>query len=77
MPEEADRFLSTIAGAIGERDRLLLGLDMVKQKEVLEAAYNDEQGVTAEFNRNILAVLNRELKADFEPVGVRACGLLQ
>jgi L-histidine N-alpha-methyltransferase len=41
-------------------------MDMVKRKDVLEAAYNDEQGVTAQFNRNILAVLNRELNADFD-----------
>lgn len=66
-PVDADRFLATLAGAMGERDRLLLGVDMVKDKAVLEAAYNDEQGVTAEFNRNVLAVVNRELKGAFEP----------
>ena len=47
-------------------DRLLLGTDLRKQTRVVEAAYNDARGVTAEFNRNMLRVLNRELGADFE-----------
>ena len=46
-------------------DRLLFGLDMIKPKEVLEAAYNDSQGTTADFNRNVLRVINRELNANF------------
>ena len=46
-------------------DYLLLGTDLVKDIDVLEAAYDDAQGVTAEFNRNVLHVLNRELDADF------------
>jgi L-histidine N-alpha-methyltransferase len=46
-------------------DRLLLGADLVKDPDVLEAAYNDSQGVTAEFNRNVLQVINRELDGDF------------
>src|SRR4029077_14185305 len=45
--------------------RFLLGTDLVKDPAILEAAYNDEQGVTAEFNKNVLAVLNRELGAAF------------
>lgn len=48
-------------------DWLLLGLDLVKPVAVLEAAYNDSEGLTAEFNRNILAVVNREAGADFDP----------
>jgi L-histidine N-alpha-methyltransferase len=44
-----------------------MGTDLVKDPEVLQAAYDDAQGVTAEFNRNVLRVLNRELDADFEP----------
>jgi len=48
-------------------DRLLLGTDLRKSRDVLEAAYNDSAGVTAEFNRNMLSVLNRELGADFAP----------
>jgi L-histidine N-alpha-methyltransferase len=47
-------------------DHLLLGADLVKDPAVLEAAYNDSEGVTAEFNRNVLRVINRELDADFE-----------
>jgi L-histidine N-alpha-methyltransferase len=48
------------------RDRLLLGTDLVKDPAVLEAAYDDAAGVTAEFNRNVLHVVNRELDADFD-----------
>ena len=48
-------------------DYFLLGLDLVKPLHVLEAAYNDRAGVTAEFNRNVLRVINRELDADFAP----------
>jgi L-histidine N-alpha-methyltransferase len=44
-----------------------MGTDLVKDPEVLEAAYDDPQGVTAEFNRNVLRVLNRELDAGFDP----------
>src|SRR5271156_3243319 len=44
-----------------------MGTDLVKDPLVLEAAYDDAQGVTAEFNRNVLTVLNRELQADFDP----------
>ena len=47
-------------------DRLLIGTDLVKDRAVLEAAYNDSEGVTADFNRNVLRVLNRELDADFD-----------
>jgi L-histidine N-alpha-methyltransferase len=48
-------------------DRLLLGTDLRKDRETIEAAYNDRAGVTAEFNRNMLRVLNAELGADFVP----------
>ena len=48
-------------------DRLLLGVDLVKDESVLEAAYNDAEGVTAEFNRNMLRVVNRAVNGDFEP----------
>ncbi len=44
-----------------------MGTDLVKDPDVLEAAYDDSAGVTAEFNRNLLHVLNRELDADFDP----------
>jgi L-histidine N-alpha-methyltransferase len=59
--------LSKIATLLGPGDRLLLGTDLVKDKDVIEAAYNDSEGVTAEFNRNLLHVINRELGADFVP----------
>ncbi len=48
-------------------DRLVLGTDLVKDRATLEAAYDDGEGVTAEFNRNVLRVLNEALGADFDP----------
>jgi L-histidine Nalpha-methyltransferase len=59
--------LGKIATLLGPDDRLLLGTDLVKDPRRIEAAYNDSAGVTAEFNRNLLHVLNRELDADFAP----------
>jgi L-histidine Nalpha-methyltransferase len=59
--------LRQIGALLGPRDRLLLGTDLVKDPDVIEAAYDDRQGVTAEFNRNVLHVINRELGADFMP----------
>ncbi|MDX6662543.1 MAG: L-histidine Nalpha-methyltransferase [Solirubrobacterales bacterium] len=59
-------FLARIAATMGPDDRLLLGTDLVKDRDRLEAAYDDSQGVTAEFNKNVLHVLNRELDADFD-----------
>jgi L-histidine Nalpha-methyltransferase len=59
--------LGKIATLLGPGDRLLLGTDLVKDPRVIEAAYNDAAGITAEFNRNLLYVLNRELDADFQP----------
>jgi L-histidine N-alpha-methyltransferase len=50
-------------------DQFLLGTDLRKDRETLEAAYDDSAGVTAEFNRNVLLVLNEELGADFDPAG--------
>jgi L-histidine Nalpha-methyltransferase len=66
-PSQRRRFLAQIADLLGPEDHLLMGTDLVKDPEVLEAAYDDRQGVTAEFNRNLLHVLNRELDADFDP----------
>jgi L-histidine Nalpha-methyltransferase len=66
-PGSRRRFLRQIAGLLGPADHLLMGTDLVKDPEVLETAYDDPQGVTAEFNRNLLHVLNRELDADFDP----------
>jgi L-histidine Nalpha-methyltransferase len=66
-PGSRRRFLRQIARLLGPEDYLLMGTDLVKDPRVLEAAYDDEAGVTAEFNRNVLRVLNRELDADFDP----------
>ncbi|MFN8643875.1 MAG: L-histidine N(alpha)-methyltransferase [Candidatus Binatia bacterium] len=64
----ADRqLLRRIAARLQPGDGLLLGADLVKASATLESAYDDAAGVTAEFNRNILHVLNRELGADFRP----------
>jgi L-histidine N-alpha-methyltransferase len=65
-PDERERFLGELRELMGPSDRLLIGTDLVKDRGVIEAAYNDSQGVTAEFNRNVLRVLNRELDADFD-----------
>jgi L-histidine N-alpha-methyltransferase len=66
-PGTRRRMLREIGKLLGPEDRLLLGTDLVKDPRVLEAAYDDSQGVTAEFNRNVLRVINRELDADFWP----------
>ena len=66
-PGSRRRFLRKIARLLSPDDFLLMGTDLVKDPRVLEAAYDDSQGVTAEFNRNVLRVLNRELQADFDP----------
>lgn len=64
-PGSRRRLLREIAALLGPEDRLLLGTDLVKDPATIEAAYDDEAGVTAEFNRNVLRVVNRELDADF------------
>lgn len=65
-PAAAVRLLGGIRAALRPSDRLLLGADLKKDVERIEAAYNDTRGITAEFNRNMLHVLNRELGADFD-----------
>jgi len=83
IPPGRDRLTAFLGGTVGnfyplERSMLLerlvtvgewflLGTDLVKDVATIEAAYNDDAGVTAEFNRNVLHVLNRELGADFDP----------
>ncbi len=57
---ESQIFLRTVANSMKPGDRFLIGFDMIKQKTVLEKAYNDSQGVTSEFNKNVLHVINRE-----------------
>jgi len=65
-PEARRDFLARLAALMEPGDRLLLGTDLIKETGRLEAAYDDASGVTAEFNKNVLEVLNRELGADFD-----------
>jgi len=66
LPPARAEFLLEISKGLGLEDHVLLGLDLVKATDRLEAAYDDAQGVTAEFNKNVLLVMNRELDADFD-----------
>jgi L-histidine N-alpha-methyltransferase len=66
-PEPRARFLARIRAGMRPGDSLLLGTDLVKNTDRLVRAYDDAAGVTAEFNRNVLRVINRELDADFDP----------
>ncbi|MEX1063144.1 MAG: L-histidine N(alpha)-methyltransferase, partial [Balneolaceae bacterium] len=66
-PEQAQHFLETVSRILNPGGGMLIGVDLKKDRSVLEAAYNDNKGVTAEFNKNILHRLNRELGADFNP----------
>jgi L-histidine N-alpha-methyltransferase len=66
-PDARRDFLARIAALLAPGDRILLGTDLVKDSGRLEAAYDDSGGVTAEFNKNVLLVLNREFGGDFDP----------
>ena len=68
-PAQRRRFLVDLDCVMDAEDRLLIGTDLVKDRGRLVAAYDDAAGVTAEFNRNVLSVLNRELGGDFDPAG--------
>jgi L-histidine N-alpha-methyltransferase len=63
---EASAFLRHVGAFLGAGDRVLVGIDLRKDRSVLEAAYDDARGVTARFNKNILARINRELGGHFE-----------
>ena len=65
-PHQATELLQEIRAAMADHDRLLLGLDLKKDPEVLHLAYNDPEGVTAAFNLNLLERINRELEGRFE-----------
>jgi dimethylhistidine N-methyltransferase len=65
-PDEAETLLARIAALAGEEGGFLIGLDLQKDPRILEAAYNDSRGVTAQFNLNLLARINRELGGDFQ-----------
>jgi L-histidine N-alpha-methyltransferase len=66
-PPQRAHFLASLAAAMAPGDTLLLGTDLVKERDRLVAAYDDGAGVTAAFNKNLLDVLNRELDGDFDP----------
>ena len=66
MPAERALFLRRVRSRLRPGDSFLLGTDLVKDPAVLVAAYDDSAGVTAAFNKNVLAVLNAELGADFD-----------
>jgi len=66
LPDERTDFYASVRSVLAPGEWLLLGTDLVKDPETLVRAYDDSAGVTAEFNRNVLRVLNRQLGADFE-----------
>jgi len=70
-PGDAQAFLRQVAATLGAGSRLLIGVDRKKDIGVLEAAYNDSAGVTAEFNLNILHHLNSALATEIDPAGFR------
>lgn len=65
-PYEAAAFLRNAARILGPGGRLIVGVDLIKPVEILNAAYNDKAGVTAKFNRNLLVRMNRELRGNFK-----------
>ena len=76
-PHEAAAFLRNAAHILGPKSTLIIGVDLVKDTDVLNAAYNDEAGVTAKFNLNLLTRINRELGGNFKLDTLRAPRLLQ
>jgi L-histidine N-alpha-methyltransferase len=66
LPDQRAAFLARVRAELRPGDFFLLGTDLVKDPAVLVAAYDDDSGVTADFNKNVLAVLNAELGADFD-----------
>ncbi len=64
--DEAIYFLSSLSQTMSDDDRFYLGIDMVKDENILHLAYNDSQGITAQFNKNILRVVNRLIDSDFD-----------
>ena len=65
--ETVNRFFEVISEIVGKDGGMLIGVDLKKDINVLEAAYNDKEGITAEFNKNILTHINREIGSDFDP----------
>ncbi len=66
LPDEAREFLKVVAGELGKNGGFVIGIDLKKDKKILEAAYNDAKGVTAEFNFNLLHRLNNEFGFNFD-----------
>ena len=64
-PQECDRFFEQVTSALNQGDYFLLGIDLQKDNQILEAAYNDSQGITAQFNLNILEHLNWRFDGNF------------
>lgn len=75
IPENARKFLSRMKDVCGSDGGLLIGVDLKKPRAVLESAYNDSQGVTAQFNLNLLTHINRELDSNFTPENFRHIAL--
>jgi L-histidine N-alpha-methyltransferase len=65
-PDEASQFLTRVRASLNTGDAVLLGFDMVKDARVLHAAYNDAEGITERFNKNVLGRINRELGGNFD-----------
>ncbi|MDH5444254.1 MAG: L-histidine N(alpha)-methyltransferase [Gammaproteobacteria bacterium] len=65
-PADAVHFMSDIANMVGEEGGLLIGVDLKKDKTILDSAYNDNQDITAQFNMNLLTRINNELNAEFD-----------
>jgi dimethylhistidine N-methyltransferase len=72
-PHEAAEFLRNAAEMLGIGSVLVIGVDLIKAPDILHRAYNDDAGVTAEFNLNLLARINRELGADFDLAAFEHC----
>lgn len=64
---DAAQFLASVRAELNESDRMLIGIDLRKDRERLERAYDDSEGVTARFNKNLLSRINRELDGNFDP----------
>ena len=73
--DEGKEFLEKINSTMKDNDLFLIGLDLVKNKIILENAYNDSQGVTAQFNLNVLSRINDELDADFNLNNFAHCAI--
>ena len=70
-PEEAENFLRSLGQLLPDGGGLLIGVDLIKERAILDAAYNDAAGVTAAFNLNLLERLRREFEAEVEPAQFR------